>query len=132
MFAQSVVGGPSKMLPANPASAIGAARRILIAENVGHYSTAGETPAYPATMLKKFQRVRMTYLVTDAEIDRVKKKMHGENADGSVPSHGCGAAEYASCPYAAFGVPAADCDSLKTITKMWCPGRELNPFGAFL
>jgi hypothetical protein len=54
------------------------ARRILIAENVGRYSTAGETPVYPATMLKKFQRVRMTYLVTDAEIDRVKKKMHGE------------------------------------------------------
>jgi hypothetical protein len=54
------------------------ARRILIAENVGRYSTAGETPVYPATMLKKFQRVRMTYLVTDADIDRVQKKMHGE------------------------------------------------------
>jgi hypothetical protein len=52
--------------------------RILIAENIGRYSTAGETPVYPATTLKKFQRVRMTYLVTDADIDRVKKKMRGE------------------------------------------------------
>jgi hypothetical protein len=64
------------------ASALGVsywtARRILIAENVGRYSTARETPVYPATSLKKFQRVRMTYLVTDADIDRVKKKMRGE------------------------------------------------------
>ncbi|HWE48317.1 MAG TPA: hypothetical protein VG273_00910 [Bryobacteraceae bacterium] len=64
------------------ASALGVsywtARRILIAENVGRYSTAGETPVYPATTLRKFQRVRMTYLVTDADIDRVKKKMRGE------------------------------------------------------
>jgi hypothetical protein len=64
------------------ASALGVsywtARRILIAENVGRYSTAGETPVYPSTTLKKFQRVRMTYLVTDADIDRVRKKMRGE------------------------------------------------------
>jgi hypothetical protein len=54
------------------------ARRILIAENVGRYSTTGETPVYPATTLKKFQRVRMTYLITDEDIDRVKRKMRGE------------------------------------------------------
>jgi hypothetical protein len=54
------------------------ARRILIAENVGRYSTAGEHPVYPSTMLNKFQRVRMTYVVTDDDIERVKRKMRGE------------------------------------------------------
>ncbi len=54
------------------------ARRLFIAENVERYSTAGDAPVYPATPLKRFQRVRMTYLITDADIDRVKQKMRGE------------------------------------------------------
>jgi hypothetical protein len=56
------------------------ARRLLIAENVGRYSgTTGEgPPVYPGTPVKRFQRVRMTYLITDADIDRIKQKMRGE------------------------------------------------------
>jgi hypothetical protein len=54
------------------------ARRLFIAENVRRFSAAGEMPAYPATPLKRFQRVRMTYVVTDADIDSVKRKMRGE------------------------------------------------------
>jgi hypothetical protein len=54
------------------------ARRILISENVGRYSTAGEHPVYPSTTLNRFQRVRMTYVVDDEDIERVKRKMRGE------------------------------------------------------
>lgn len=55
------------------------ARRIFIAENVGRYSTGiGTSPVYPSTPLKRFQRVRMTYVITDSDIERVQKKMRGE------------------------------------------------------
>jgi hypothetical protein len=54
------------------------ARRIFIAENVERYSTTGDVPVYPTTPLKRFQRVRMTYLITASDIDLVKKKMRGE------------------------------------------------------
>ena len=53
------------------------ARRIFNNENVQRYSTAGGDPVYPSTPLKRFQRVRMTYIITDSDIDRVKKKMQG-------------------------------------------------------
>jgi hypothetical protein len=53
------------------------ARRIFNNENVQRYSTAGGIPVYPSTPLKRFQRVRMTYIITDSDIDRVKRKMHG-------------------------------------------------------
>ena len=54
------------------------ARRIFNDENVQRYSTAGGVTVYPSTLLKRFQRVRMTYIITDSDIDRVKKKMRGE------------------------------------------------------
>jgi AraC-like DNA-binding protein len=53
------------------------ARRIFSAENVSRYSAAGDAPVYPATPLKRFQAVRMTYVITDADIERVKDKMRG-------------------------------------------------------
>ena len=56
------------------------ARRIFNDENVQRYSTAGGVPVYPSTPLKRLQRVRMTYIITDSDIDRVKKKMQGESA----------------------------------------------------
>ena len=54
------------------------ARRMFLAENVGRYSTGGNAPVYPATPLKRFQRVRMTYLITPADIERVRGKMRGQ------------------------------------------------------
>ncbi len=55
------------------------ARRLLIEEGVSRYSTSGGAPVYPSTPLKRFQRVRMTYVITDSDIARVKLKMRGEN-----------------------------------------------------
>jgi hypothetical protein len=53
---------------------------MCIGEKVGRYSMAGNSPVYPATTLKKFQRVRMTYIIRDSDIDTLKRKMHGEES----------------------------------------------------
>ena len=53
------------------------ARRIFISENVRRYSAGGEAPVYPETSLKRFQSVRMTFVIYDADIARVIEKMRG-------------------------------------------------------
>jgi hypothetical protein len=53
------------------------ARRMFIAESVERYSMAGEGTVYPTTPLKRHRRVRMTYLITDADIERLRRKMRG-------------------------------------------------------
>lgn len=56
------------------------ARRILANEDgVRRYSTTttGDAVIYPGQNLKRYQRVRMTYVIDKAAIDRVKLRMAG-------------------------------------------------------
>jgi hypothetical protein len=54
------------------------ARRLLIAEGVSRYST---TPTggviYPGTALKRFQRTRMSYVISDEIVHAIRRNMQG-------------------------------------------------------
>jgi hypothetical protein len=54
------------------------ARRLLDADpNVRRYSTATGEPVFPGTPLKRFQRVRMTWVIPESSIERLIQQMQG-------------------------------------------------------
>lgn len=53
------------------------ARRLCNQENVRRYSTTSGDVVYPGSKVKRFQRVRLTYVVTESDIDRIRNKMRG-------------------------------------------------------
>jgi phosphoserine phosphatase len=49
--------------------------RRLFRNECGRYSGTTGTIVYSETPLTRFQRVRMTYVITGADIERVRRKM---------------------------------------------------------
>lgn len=53
------------------------ARRLCNQANVRRYSTTNGAVIFPGSPLKRFQRVRYTYVVTQSDIERIKNQMRG-------------------------------------------------------
>ena len=57
------------------------ARRLLDADpEVRRYSTATGQPVFPGTPLKRFQRVRMTWVIPESSIERLIRQMQGQRS----------------------------------------------------
>ena len=55
------------------------ARRLLDADpHVRRYSTATGEPVFPGTPLKRFQRVRLTWVIPESSIERLIQQMQGQ------------------------------------------------------
>lgn len=61
------------------------ARRLLNADpNVQRYSgTTGQQAFFPGMVLKRHQRVRLTWIIPDSSIQRVILKMRGQRLDAA-------------------------------------------------
>lgn len=53
------------------------ARRLCNQANVRRYSTNVSGVVYPGSTLKRFQRVRFTYVVTESDLMTIKMQMRG-------------------------------------------------------
>jgi hypothetical protein len=58
------------------------ARRLLDGDpDVRRYSAATGEPVFPGTPLKRFQRVRMTWVIPESSIERLILQMQGQSSN---------------------------------------------------